>query len=245
MPSLHDSAHNRYMREMFTRIAGMYDRLNHVLTLGVDVLWRKRALARLAGMGCLDVSNGGSILDLATGTADFAILAAKKFASARVTGVDLTPAMLEVGRQKVERAGLSSRIVLKEGDASSLPCADASFDVVICAFGFRNFLNRDVALAEVRRVLKPGGRLLVLELFRPQSRLLGGLTSAWLRRVAPFFAGKARQDYAYLRSSIGNTCSSAEFIENARSKGLSDEFLTFFLPVCSCLLFQKCDTITI
>lgn len=237
MPSIPENPQNRHMREMFTRIAGMYDRLNRVLTLGIDVLWRRRALARL--------QNVEAALDLATGTADLAIATARRFPAARVTGIDLTPAMLEVGRAKVARAGLAVRIDLREGDASALPFEATSFDTVTCAFGFRNFPDRVRALQEVFRVLKPGGRLLVLELFRPKSRVLGGLTAAWLRRVSPFFAGEAQRDYAYLRASIAGTCSTGEFVDSARRVGFSDEFLTFFLPSCTCLVLRKCDKITV
>ena len=131
------------MRGMFTRIAGMYDRLNRAQSLGLDVVWRKRALACLARTS----PSPRRILDLATGTADFAIACARRFPDAHVTGVDLTPAMLEVGRRKVEAAGLSGRIVLEEGDACALACAKGSFDAVLCAFGFRNFPDRAASRA--------------------------------------------------------------------------------------------------
>ena len=107
---------------MFTRIAGMYDRLNRAQSLGLDIVWRKRALACLARTS----PSPHRILDLATGTADFAIASARLFPDAHVTGVDLTPAMLEVGRRKVEAAGLSGRIVLEEGDACALACAEGA-----------------------------------------------------------------------------------------------------------------------
>ena len=110
------------MRGMFTRIAGMYDRLNRVQSLGLDVLWRRRALARLARVSPAP----RRILDLATGTADFALAAARRFPSARVAGVDLTPAMLEIGRRKVAAAGLADRVALEEGNACALARADGS-----------------------------------------------------------------------------------------------------------------------
>ena len=222
------------MRGMFTRIAGMYDRLNRVQSLGLDVLWRRRALARLAG----EVPSPCAILDLATGTADFAIAAARHFPGAHVTGVDLTPAMLDVGRRKVEAAGLTGRISLEEGDACALACA-ASADVAICAFGFRNFPDRAEALREVARVLTPDGHLLVLELFRPRCRPLAALTATWMACVARLFASGAREDYAYLRASIGETCTEAEFGQLATAAGLEAVWRKFFFPACSCLLFRK------
>ena len=236
MPSPSDiQASAPQMRGMFTRIAGMYDRLNRVQSLGLDVFWRRRALARLAG----EVPSPRTILDLATGTADFAIAAARHFPGARVTGVDLTPAMLDVGRRKVEAAGLPGRISLEEGDACALACADASADVAICAFGFRNFPDRAMVLREVVRVLVPNGHLLVLELFRPRFRLLASSTAAWMASVARLFANGAREDYAYLRASIGQTCTEAEFGQLASAVGLEAVWGKFFFPACSCLLFRK------
>ena len=236
MPSPSDiQASAPQMRGMFTRIAGMYDRLNRVQSLGLDVLWRRRALARLAG----EAPFLRRILDLATGTADFAIAAARRFPGVRVTGVDLTPAMLDVGRRKVEAAGLAGRVSLKEGDACALTCADASFDATVCAFGFRNFPDRAAALREVARVLAPGGLLLVLELFRPRFRLLARATAAWMVCVARLFAGGAREDYAYLRASIGATCTAAEFGRLASAGGLVGVRRFFFFPACSCLIFRK------
>ena len=236
MPSPSDiQASAPQMRGMFTRIAGMYDRLNRVQSLGLDALWRRRALARLAG----EAPSLRRILDLATGTADFAIAAARRFPDARVTGVDLTPAMLDVGRRKVEAAGLAGRVSLEEGNACALACADASFDAAACAFGFRNFPDRAAALCEVARVLAPGGLLLVLELFRPRFRLLARATAAWMACVARLFAGGAREDYAYLRASIGATCTAAEFERLASAGGLGGVRRFFFFPACSCLIFRK------
>ena len=236
MPSPSDiQASAPRMRGMFTRIAGMYDRLNRMQSLGLDVVWRKRALACLARTS----PSPHRILDLATGTADFAIAAARRFPSARVTGVDLTPAMLEVGRRKVEAAGFADRIALEEGNACALACPEGSFDAVLCAFGFRNFPDRAKALREVARVLKPGGLLLVLELFRTRFRVLAAATAAWMACVARLLAGSAWEDYAYLRASIGETCTVTEFGQLASEAGLEAVQRKFFFPACSCLMFRK------
>ena len=236
MPSPSDiQASSPQMRGMFTRVAGMYDRLNRVQSLGLDLLWRKRALACLART----VSSPRRILDLATGTADFALAAARRFPSAHVTGIDLTPAMLSIGRHKAETARLTNRITFEEGDACALACADGTFDTVLCAFGFRNFPDRASALREVARVLSPGGHLLVLELFRPRFRVLAAATAAWMACVARLFAGGARADYAYLRASIGETCTAAEFGRLASDAGLEAVQRKFFFPACSWLMFRK------
>ena len=223
------------MRGMFTRIAGMYDRLNRAQSLGLDVLWRKRALACLARVA----PSPRRILDIATGTADFALAAARRFPSARVTGVDLTPAMLEVGRRKVEAAGLADRIALEEGNACALACPDGAYDAAVCAFGFRNFPDRAAAVREVARALAPDGHLLVLELFRPRFHALAAATAAWMACVARVFASGAREDYAYLRASIDETCTVAEFGRLASAAGLTAVQRKFFFPACSCLLFRQ------
>ena len=225
------------MAGVFTRVAGGYDRLNRILSLGLDVTWRRRALARLERVG---VDGSGSILDIATGTADFAIEAALRLPSVRVTGVDLTPAMLEIGERKVAAAGLSDRVSLREGSATALPFGDSSFDAALCAFGFRNFPDIPASLAETARILRNGGRLVVLEFFRPRSALLGAFTSGWLRCLSAMFAKGVASDYAYLRTSISGTCSVAEFESMARAAGLAAERTEMFLPVCSCLVLRKC-----
>jgi ubiquinone/menaquinone biosynthesis methyltransferase len=230
MPSVADT---------FTRVAAGYDRLNRILSLGLDVLWRRRALARLSHLAGEREGCPRAILDLATGTADFALAAARRFPDAHVTGLDLTPAMLEIGARKVAAAGLAERIALQAGDATALPFADATFDAVLCAFGFRNFPDIPAALAEAARVLGEGGRLVVLEFFRPRSALLGAFTAGWLRCVSALFAPRRAADYAYLRESIAKTCSADEFAAMARTAGLELERDGFFLPACSCLVLRK------
>ena len=220
------------IRSLFTRIAGIYDRLNRILTLGIDVIWRRRALKRLN-------KTPGTLLDLATGTADFAVAVARRFPEVSILGIDLTPAMLDVGRTKFARAGLEDQIELREGNALALNLEASHFDTVLCAFGFRNFPDPARALHEVARVLEPGGQLLVLELFRPTSRILGGLTSLWLRLVSPLFARKTRGDYIYLRTSIEQTRSVSEFEALARSCGFVCDRSDFFWPSCSCLVFHR------
>lgn len=220
-----------YVRGLFTRIAGRYDVLNRALTFGIDVSWRRRALAML--------EMPTRVLDLATGTADLAIGAARRFPSAHVTGIDLTPAMLERGWKKVEAAGLTDRVDLAEGNALALDFADGTFDVVTCAFGFRNFPDREAALRECSRVLKSGGTLLVLELFRMESKLWAWTTSAWLRLVSPLLAGGTKADYAYLRKSIEHTTTADEFAAAAGKYGFTAERKAFFLPSCHCLKLRK------
>ena len=232
MPSVADT---------FTRVADGYDRLNRILSLGMDIVWRRRALARLRRLLGEGADRPLAILDVATGTADFALAAARCFPAARVTGLDLTPAMLAIGARKVAAAGLTGRIALQPGDAAALPFADASFDATLCAFGFRNFPDISASLAEVARILRNGGRLVALEFFRPRSALLGAFTAGWLKSLSTVFAKGHAADYAYLRASISKTCSAGEFAAMAREAGLATDREEFFLPACSCLVLRKCD----
>ena len=227
--------------DTFARVADGYDRLNRILSLGLDVTWRRRALALLASG--LPAEGRTDILDLATGTADFAIAAARRFPKARVTGLDITPAMLELGARKVADEGLAGRIRLLAGDAAALPFADGTFDAALCAFGFRNFPDIPSSLSEAARILRDGGQLAVLEFFRPRSALLGAFTSGWLKCLSSLFAADRAADYAYLRASIGRTCSSGEFAAMAHEAGFALAGEKFFLPACTCLVLRKCGKI--
>lgn len=225
--------------ERFNRIAAGYDRLNRILSWGLDAVWRRRALERLKRIR----PDAHAVLDLATGTADFALAAARAFPAAHVTGVDFSPAMLAHGTTKVACAGLAHRVTLCAGEASAVPAADATFEVALCAFGFRNFPDRPRALAEAARVLKPGGTLTVLEFFAPRRRLLGPLTAAWLRVATCLWARHARDAYDYLRRSIGSMCTAETFVAQARDAGFSCVAHAFFYPACTCLVLRKCDTL--
>src|SRR5688572_25248039 len=143
---------------MFDGIARRYDLLNRVISLGIDQNWRRQTVA------ALNLRPGARVLDLATGTADLAIMAARKEPGARVVGLDPSQGMLEVGREKVARAGLTERVELVAGDAQSLPFPDGSFDGICMAFGIRNVTDRDRALREMARVTRPAGRIAILEL---------------------------------------------------------------------------------
>ena len=218
------------IRRLFTDIAAIYDRMNHVLSLGLDRRWRRLAAADVKGTPT-------RILDLACGTGDFAFALARRFPEAEIVGVDLTPAMLEIARAKNQ----SSRIWFMEGDACDLSSCTphAPFSLCSCAFGFRNFPDRRRALREARRVLAPDGELLVLEFFRPGNAALGRVTAAWLRLMAALFARRNTSAYRYLRESMDAMVSADDFVLMASEEGFALNCRRFFFPCCTCLHLRK------
>lgn len=204
---------------MFDAIAWRYDLLNRLLSLGIDRSWRRRLVRELARSGAL------RILDVATGTADLAIMAARGIPGARISGVDLSEGMLAIGRQKVERAGLSDRISLSVGDAEALEWADGTFDAVTVAFGVRNFESLEKGIAQIARVLRPGGSLFVLEFGRPRNRLFGALYRFYFHRILPVLGGllsKDRSAYTYLPRSVDEFPYGERFARIVTESGFSD-----------------------
>lgn len=184
---------------MFDNIAPKYDLLNRVLSLGVDVWWRKRAIAYLKP------AQSQEILDVATGTADVAIMAAKILKPAKVVGIDIANQMLDLGRVKIEREKLAHIITLETGDSENLRFGDASFDAVTVAFGVRNFENLEKGLQEMCRVLRPGGRAVILEFSKPQIFPFKQLYNAYFKYVLPLIGRLTSRDiraYTYLFESV-------------------------------------------
>ena len=216
----------------FDTLAHHYDLLNRVLSLGLDLGWRRRALRVLLG------SQPARLLDVATGTADFAILAARRLPQTAVTGIDLSAGMLVIGRRKVAAAGLNARIALQLGDAQSLPFSDASFDAATAAFGVRNFENLAAGFAEIRRVLRPGGRAVILELSEPHAFPLRQLHRFYLRHWIPFVGRlltRHAREYAYLPASVQQVPQGEEMLDLLRAAGFSEcrcERYTF--GICTC-----------
>ena len=203
---------------MFDGISGRYDLLNRLLSMGIDIRWRRVALRMLRERGI-----PGRVLDVATGTADLALALAADLPEAEVIGVDLSEGMLGVGRQKVERNGLRARVRLEQADAENLPFEDGSFDAVTVAFGVRNFENLDKGLGELQRVLRPGGHLMVLEFSRPTSPLVKGLMNLYSRSLMPALGGwlsKDRAAYAYLPASVQVFPEGDAFEERLQRAGL-------------------------
>src|SRR3954471_18418540 len=180
---------------MFDKIAFRYDFLNRFLSAGIDVSWRKKALSQLKSL------QPKHILDVATGTGDVAILAEKMLQPVKVTGIDISEGMLEIGRKKLEKLGLQHKIQLLQGDSETIDFADNSFDVVTVAFGVRNFQNLEKGLAEMRRVLRPGGKLVVLEFSRPKNFFFKTFYNLYMKTITPGVGkliAKNKDAYEYL-----------------------------------------------
>jgi demethylmenaquinone methyltransferase / 2-methoxy-6-polyprenyl-1,4-benzoquinol methylase len=185
--------------DMFNNIAFRYDFLNRFLSAGIDVRWRKAALKQLKSI------NPKIILDVATGTADVAIMATKVLNPEKVTGIDISDGMLELGRKKVTEQHLGNIIDLQNGDSETINFLDNTFDAVTVSFGIRNFENLEKGLAEILRVLKPGGKLVVLEFSQPKAPGVKQLYKVYMKIVAPTMGklfSKNRNAYKYLDESI-------------------------------------------
>ncbi len=198
------------IRALFGESARTYDLLNHLFSLHIDRWWRAALVRRAALVQGLPAGGarrapGARVLDVCTGTGDVAIGLARRLPSARITGVDFSEPMLELGRLKVRRRGLEGRVELVRGDALRLPFEDGGFDAVTVAFGLRNLTDRRLGIREMVRVLRPGGRLLVLELSPPPAGRLGRLYAWYLGRWMPALGGSisgSRPTYRWLFDSV-------------------------------------------
>jgi demethylmenaquinone methyltransferase/2-methoxy-6-polyprenyl-1,4-benzoquinol methylase len=202
--------------QMFDGIAERYDFVNRVISLGIDQGWRRKTVA------ALELSPGARVLDLATGTGDLALLVARAEPSAQVIGVDPSERMLDVAREKVEKAGLGARVTLSAGNAEQLSFESRSFDGLCIAFGIRNVPDRDRALREMARVTKLGGRVAILELSEPRG-LLGPLARFHVHTVVPWLGAllSGAKEYHYLQRSIAAFPPAEEFAERMRLAGLA------------------------
>ncbi|RLD22782.1 MAG: bifunctional demethylmenaquinone methyltransferase/2-methoxy-6-polyprenyl-1,4-benzoquinol methylase UbiE [Bacteroidetes bacterium] len=197
--SKEEDSKKEQVRRMFDRIAPHYDSLNMFLSAGMDKRWRKTAI------GMLDVPKEALVLDVATGTGDLAFEIARQFEDAQVTGLDLAENMLVMARKKSAKRGLSSRVHFTLGDSEDLPFEDHSFHSVSVAFGVRNFGDLPRGMREIFRVLKPGGRLVVLEFTKPRTFPFKQLFQFYFKHILPFvgsFGSGDKRAYHYLYESV-------------------------------------------
>ena len=221
---------------MFDRISPNYDRLNHLLSIHIDKVWRRKT-AKIVSK-----NHPQAILDLATGTADLAIALAKHNPEAHIVGMDISEKMLEIGKEKVKQLGLESQIELRLGDAASLPFDDNSFDAVTVAFGVRNFENKERGLSEIHRVLKPNGHAIVLEFSMPETFPIKQLYLLYFKQFLPLigkFVSKDPNAYTYLPQSVEAFPKPSDFIQilgrnslkNGEAKQLSLGIATLYTAI--------------
>lgn len=225
-----DTTKKQQVEEMFDSISGRYDFLNRFLSMGIDISWRKKAIKEL------ELMRPKLILDVATGTADFA-LQAISLNPKKITGIDLSEGMLSKGRIKIKEKKLDHRIELIKGDSENLPFEDNTFDASTVAFGVRNFEHLQVGLNEIYRVLKPGGKLVVLEFSKPKSFPMKQLFGIYSKYFMPFWGkliAKHETAYSYLPESVRAFPEGQDFLNYLSNSGFSQvkqQPLTF--GICS------------
>ncbi|MBR4045291.1 MAG: bifunctional demethylmenaquinone methyltransferase/2-methoxy-6-polyprenyl-1,4-benzoquinol methylase UbiE [Alistipes sp.] len=216
-PYNEEQSKKEQVEQMFDNIAPTYDKLNHIMSLNIDRMWRRRV------MRIVRRAKAHKIMDVATGTGDLAIAMAKRVDRTQILGVDLSEEMLAVARRKIEKQGLEERIMLEKGDAENLSMvASESIDAVTVAFGVRNFENIERGLSELYRTLKPGGKLVVLEFSIPKNRLVRWVYSQYAHRLLPRIGGmisKDRQAYTYLPDSVEEFPAPERFSDMLREAG--------------------------
>jgi demethylmenaquinone methyltransferase/2-methoxy-6-polyprenyl-1,4-benzoquinol methylase len=185
--------------EMFNNIAGRYDFLNHFLSMGIDKGWRKKAIAEVGKI------KPKTILDVASGTGDMAIAAATTLNPQQVTGIDIADQMLEVGRKKIAERNLTGVISMQTGDSELMPFGDGTYDAVMCAYGVRNFEHLEKGLAEMFRVIRPGGKVVILEFSHPSRFPVKQLYKFYFKYILPTLGkmvSKHSTAYTYLPESV-------------------------------------------
>jgi len=186
------------VEEMFDNISHRYDALNHILSLNIDKFWRKNTIRKLRPYKPVE------ILDIATGTGDFAI-AATKLEDVKITGIDISEGMLNMGREKIKKKNLEDRIAFFKADSEKLPFDNNKFDAAIVGFGVRNFENLEKGLSEIHRVIKPGGHFFVLEFSKPEKTPFKQIYLFYFNRILPFIGRLISRDssaYTYLPESV-------------------------------------------
>ena len=213
-----DASKKQQVEEMFDNISGRYDFLNRVLSLGIDVQWRKKVRRIIAKSGAQ------KILDVATGTADLAIELIK-IPGSHITGIDISKGMLSKGDIKLEKLGLTDRIVLQQADSENLPFEEAAFEAITVSFGVRNFENLEAGMKEMARVLKPGGSLVVLEFSKPRNPFFSAIYWFYFKYSLPPLGRLISKDataYTYLPESVAVFPEGEDFVKVAKSCGYSN-----------------------
>ena len=226
-----EGAKTEQVRQMFDSIAPTYDFMNRAMTMGIDIWWRRLAVKRLKQI------NPALILDVATGTGDFAIQLYKSLHPEHITGIDLSRGMLDEARRKVKEKELDNCISFEQGDCMALPMQDETFDAVTVAFGVRNFEHLQQGYQEMARVLKPGGMLCVLELSTPTNPVIRWFYNIYTLHIIPWVGSLKSGDksaYRYLPQSIAAVPQGDDMLQLMRNAGLQDAtFKRLTLGVCT------------
>ena len=225
------------IRRLFNSIASDYDRLNHILSLNIDKGWRRMAVKEIA-----DKDSPVKVLDVACGTGDFTIEIAKKVsAGSEVIGVDISEGLMEIGKEKMLKAGVTAEMTV--ADCEALPYDQNTFDRIAVGFGVRNFEHLDLGLREMCRVLKPDGKLVILELSLPSNRLVRGCYMLYFQKILPMVGGFLSGDrgaYEYLRTSVLRFPAPDKFIEMLKSAGFEQvEHRPLTFGICRMYICHK------
>lgn len=236
-PYASDLAKTGQVEAMFDSIAPAYDTMNRLMTFGIDRFWRRKAVKLTAAV------SPRRILDVATGTGDFAIALAREIDGCKIDGVDLSEQMLSIGQRKAEKAALSTRLTFSKGDCLALPYPDGAFDAVTVAFGVRNFEDLHRGYAEMARVLAPGGQLCVVELSVPTNPVVKPFYKLYTKLIIPALGRMLSADpraYSYLPESIAAMPPANEMLKLMAESGLcSTRLLRRTMGVCSIYLATK------
>ena len=231
MTPYNEGSKTEQVRQMFDSIAPAYDFMNRAMTLGIDIWWRRLAVNRLRRI------RPTRILDVATGTGDFAIQLNDSLHPQHITGIDLSQGMLDEAVRKVKEKGLETVISFEQGDCMALPMQDGTFDAVTVAFGVRNFENLQRGYQEMARVLRPGGMLCVLELSTPTNRLIRWFYDLYTLHIIPWMGSLKSGDksaYRYLPQSIAAVPQGDDMLQLMRNAGLrKTSFKRLTLGVCT------------
>ena len=225
------------VEQMFDNIAPSYDKLNHRLSWNIDKGWRRKAIQRLAPY------KPQTLLDIATGTGDFAILAAEMLRPQKLVGADISEGMMEIGRQKIREKGLDNIISFEKEDCTALSYPEATFDAVTAAFGIRNFADLDTGLREMCRVLKTGGHLSIVELTTPVTFPMKQLFHLYSHTVLPVYGRLISKDtsaYSYLTKTIEAFPQGERMVEILRKAGFSEaSFKRLTFGICTMYFAKK------
>jgi len=232
-----DASKKDQIRSMFDNISGKYDRLNQVLSLGIERIWKIKLVKAIKESGARD------ILDIATGTADIAVLQAERIPESQIIGMDLSPKMIEFAKKKVKKKNLDSQIFLEVGDSEKMKYTSDSFDAVSISFGVRNFENLEKGIKEIHRVLRKGGKIFVLEFSKPTIFPFKQLFNFYFGKILPrigAWVSKDKSAYSYLFESVQSFPDYEEFTDVLNACGFKNcKWKSFTLGICCMYVGEK------